>query len=696
MTDLQRITALYERLSRDDDLMGESNSITNQKKYLEDYARRNGFTNIRHFTDDGFSGVNFNRPGFQTLIKEIEAGRVETLIVKDMSRLGRNYLQVGFYTEILFPQKNIHFLAINNNIDSENPTDNDFTPFLNIMNEWYAKDTSNKIKAVVDARMKDGKRCSGSIPFGYNRLPSDKQTLVVDPVAAEVVRRIFQLANEGKSPRAIAGILTEDKVLIPSAYAKEYHPEQYNGSQFSDPFRWSVSTVRTILGRQEYLGHTILHKSVSINFKLHKRKSTSEEEQLFFPNTHEAIISKELWDSVQKHRKRSNHSAPWGSHSNKLSGYLYCADCGSRLTLQSHHRRGKNDHSIQYSYRCGKYSRRSDTCTVHSITADHAEAIILSCIQRCAKRVLKDENAFAEELRALWSKKQKEKPKLNQAELQRSQKRYDELTNLISSLYENLISGLLPERQYRLLMKQYDEDQAALEEKITALKAELSENRKNSTDIQRFIALIQKHKNPTELTEEMLFELIDKVVVHESEGVGNARTQKVDVYFNYVGLVDIGYTDEELAEIEKQKEQEASEKLRRQREREKLYRDRRKAKKIAENGGSVIIKKVCPHCGTEFVPASNRQIFCTKDCCYQERQVQKRAMREKERGDHFYRQRTCKVCGKSYWPTHSQQVYCTELCSKADHNKITLSAYHNKRKKEEEQCQNSSQTRETA
>ena len=267
-----KITALYERLSRDDDLAGESNSITNQKKYLEDYAQKNGFKNIRHFTDDGFSGVNFNRPGFQSLIKKVEAGNVETLIVKDMSRLGRNYLQVGFYTEVLFPQKNVRFRAINNSIDSNNASDNDFAPFLNIMNEWYAKDTSNKIKAVFDARMKDGKRCSGSIPYGYNRLPNDKQTLVVDPVASEVVKRIFLLANEGKSPRTIAELLTEEKVLIPAAYAKKYHPEQYNGTKFSNPYLWGTSSVRTILGRQEYLGHTVLRKSVSTNFQTSQEK----------------------------------------------------------------------------------------------------------------------------------------------------------------------------------------------------------------------------------------------------------------------------------------------------------------------------------------------------------------------------------------------------------------------------------------
>ena len=422
MPKTQKITALYERLSRDDDLAGESNSITNQKKYLEDYAKKNGFKNICHFTDDGFSGVNFNRPGFQSLIKEVEAGNVETLIVKDMSRLGRNYLQVGFYTEVLFPQKNVRFLAINNSIDSNNASDNDFAPFLNIMNEWYAKDTSNKIKAVFDARMKDGKRCSGSIPYGYNRLPNDKQTLVVDPVASEVVKRIFLLANEGKSPRTIAELLTEEKVLIPAAHAKKYHPEQYNGTKFSNPYLWGTSSVRTILGRQEYLGHTVLRKSVSTNFKLHKRKETDEDEQYVFQNTHEPIISQELWDSVQKRRCRVNRASAWGTHTNRLSGYLYCADCGRRLTLQTHY--SKKDGSTQYSYRCGGYASRVNGCTAHSISADNVEALILASVKRFSRFVLKDEETFALELQSLWKEKREEKPKQNQSELKRCQKRY--------------------------------------------------------------------------------------------------------------------------------------------------------------------------------------------------------------------------------------------------------------------------------
>ena len=692
MSRTSKITALYERLSRDDDLNGESNSITNQKQYLEDYARRNGFTNIRHFTDDGFSGVNFNRPSFQELIKEVEAGNVATIIVKDMSRLGRNYLQVGFYTEVLFPQKDVRFLAINNSIDSNNASDNDFAPFLNIMNEWYAKDTSNKIKAIFDARMKDGKRCSGSIPYGYNRLPSDKQTLVVDPVASEVVKHIFALANEGKSTRAIAEILTEEKILTPAAYAKEYHPEQYNGNKFTDPYLWAMSTIRNILDRQEYLGHTVLRKSVSTNFKLHKRKNTDKEEQYVFPNTHEPIISQELWDSVQKRRNRVNRASAWGTHSNRLSGYLYCADCGRRMTLQTHY--SKKDGSVQYSYRCGGYASRVNGCTGHSISADNVEALILSSVKRFSRFVLNDEQAFALELQSLWNEKQEEKPKHNQSELQRCQKRYDELSTLIRGLYENLMSGLLPERQYKQLMKQYDDEQAELETKMETMKTELAEEKVSSVDIKHFISLIRKCKNPTEISDTMFNELVDKIVVYEAEGVGKARTQKVDIYFNYVGQVDIAYTEEELAEIEVQKEQEEQQRLARQRKREKAYREKRKAQKIAENGGEIVKTKVCPHCNKEFVPTSNRQVFCSKECCYQARQDEKKADREAERGNHYYRQRECAVCGNSYWPTHSQQKYCSEECQKESHNKKSLEFYHHKREKEKLQCKDLSQTKE--
>ena len=354
-------------------------------------------------------------------------------------------------------------------------------------------------------------------------------------------------ANEGKSPRAIAELLTEEKVLIPAAHAKEYHPEQYNGTKFSDPYLWGMSTIRTILSRQEYLGHTVLRKSVSTNFKLHKRKNTDEDEQYVFYNTHEPIISQELWDSVQKRKKRANRTAAKGTHSNRLSGYLYCADCGRRMTLQTHY--SKKDRSVQYSYRCGGYASKVNSCSAHSISADNVEALILSAVKRLSRFVLNDEEAFAKELQALWNEKQTEKPKHNKSELHRFQKRYDELSKLIRGLYENLVSGLLPERQYKQLMKQYDDEQAELETKIEEMQQELTEEKTNTVDIKHFISLIRKCKEPTEISDLMFAELIDKIVVYEAEGVGKARTQKVDIYFNYVGQVDIAYTEEELAEI---------------------------------------------------------------------------------------------------------------------------------------------------
>lgn len=304
-----KITALYERLSRDDEQAGESNSIQNQKMYLEEYARQKGLRNIRHFSDDGYSGTNFNRPGFTALLEEIEAGRVETLVVKDLSRFGRNYLQVGYYTEVVFPKKGVRFIAINNSVDSANPTDNDLTPFLNIMNEWYAKDTSNKIKAVFKSRMQKGLRCSGSIPYGYKRTKDDKQQLYVDEPAAEVVRRIFRMACQGIGTTTIAEILTAEQVLIPSAYTAKTSPENCRNKDYADPYRWSATTVGYILDRQEYLGHTVLGKSICENFKTKQRRPATADELMIFPDTHEAIIDQDTWDIASRMRSKKKPRA---------------------------------------------------------------------------------------------------------------------------------------------------------------------------------------------------------------------------------------------------------------------------------------------------------------------------------------------------------------------------------------------------
>ncbi len=303
------------------------------------------------------------------------------------------------------------------------------------------------------------------------------------------------------------------------------------------------------------------------------------------------------------------------------------------MTLQTHY--SKKDRSVQYSYRCGGYASKVNSCSAHSISADNVEALILSAVKRLSRFVLNDEEAFAKELQALWNEKQTEKPKHNKSELHRFQKRYDELSKLIRGLYENLVSGLLPERQYKQLMKQYDDEQAELETKIEEMEKELTEEKVNAVDIKHFISLIRKCKEPTEISDLMFAELIDKIVVYEAEGVGKARTQKVDIYFNYVGQVDIAYTEEELAEIKAQEEQIEMERLAKQREREKAYREKRKAKKLAENGGEIVKTKICPHCQKEFVPTSNRQIFCSKDCCYQARQ-DKTGIQYELIGDYYY------------------------------------------------------------
>lgn len=529
-----KMTALYERLSRDDELQGESNSISNQKKYLEDYALQQGFRNIQHFTDDGYSGTNFNRPGFKSMIQQIEAGQVDTVIVKDMSRFGRNYLQVGFYTEIMFPDKGVRFIAVNNNVDSASPTDNDFTPFLNIMNEFYSRDTSNKIKAVFRARMRDGKRCSGSIPYGYTRSPDDKQTLIVDEEAANVVRRIFQMTCEGIGATEIADTLYAEKVLIPSAYNQKHHPENCRKNNYHDPYRWSNTVVHYILNRQEYLGHTVLGKSICENFKTKKRRAATPDELLIFPDTHEAIIDQQIWDTAQQMRKRSPKRLTNGKRTHRLSGLLFCADCGSRLSYSCPDESWSKPTAP--SFQCSHYRNMYDGCTSHYIKASALEQVILTAIQSLSKYVLENEAEFLESLHQSWENQQSQTLTSEKKELTTAQRRVEELDLLIKGLYESNMTGKLPNRQFQRLMTQYDEEQLALEQRICELKANLEDvpEKKHNTD--RFLALVRKYKDCTEITDNMLYAFIEKIVVHAPTGGRTAyRQQKLGIFFNFIG-----------------------------------------------------------------------------------------------------------------------------------------------------------------
>ena len=528
-----KITALYERLSRDDELQGESNNIINQKKYLEDYARQFDFRNIRHFTDDGYSGLNFNRPGFSAMMSEIDQGNVETVIVKDMSRFGRNYIEVGMYTEIQFPKKGVRFIAINNSVDSANPTSNDFTPFLNIMNEWYAKDTSNKIKSVFKARMKEGLRVSGSVPYGYYRKPGDKQTFYVDEEAAEVVRHIFDLTCRGMNANDVAKTLREEKVLIPSAYAEKYHNNARN-HDYRDPYLWSNTSVIYILDRMEYLGHTVLGKTICENFKTKKRRKAEPDELMIFPNTHEAIIDQATWDKAQKMRLRNPKKVANGTYSHRLSRLVFCADCGARMSYSSPEAK-KTDFDSDSSFQCSHYKSIYAECSSHFVKASVLEDAVLNAIRRVTAYVISDEDVFIEQLQAQWDSQQKQITEDEKRELAAAKKRVSELSDLIRGLYENNISGRIPNRQYERMMSQYDAEQLQLENRIAELQ-DLSDAAPQKTDHNRFVALVKQYKDMNVLTDDMLYELIDRIEVHMATGGRTRyRQQKIDIHFAFIG-----------------------------------------------------------------------------------------------------------------------------------------------------------------
>ena len=489
-----KITALYERLSRDDEQAGESNSIQNQKMYLEEYARQKGLRNIRHFSDDGYSGTNFNRPGFTALLEEIEAGHVETLVVKDLSRFGRNYLQVGYYTEVVFPKKGVRFIAINNSVDSANPTDNDLTPFLNIMNEWYAKDTSNKIKAVFKSRMQKGLRCSGSIPYGYKRTRDDKQQLYVDEPAAEVVRKVFRLACQGVGTTTIAEMLTADKILIPSAYAAKTSPENCRHKDLIDPYRWNATTVGYILDRQEYLGHTVLGKSICENFKTKQRRAATADELMIFPDTHEAIIDQDTWDIASKMRSKKKPRAANGTYTHRLSGLVYCADCGARMSYSSPEaKHSDKSYDSDSSFQCGNYRNKGAECVSHFVKTSVLEAAISQAIQTVSKYVLENEEEFIAQLKAVWNDNKAKHTDVGQQELEQAMKRMTELDTLIQNLYESSVKGTLPERQAQRMIQQYDEEQILLEKRVGELKSQIQLEEVKEAETGRFIALVKKY-----------------------------------------------------------------------------------------------------------------------------------------------------------------------------------------------------------
>ena len=556
----EKITALYERLSRDDfgkddDQQRESNSISNQKAMLEEFAARQGFTNIVHFTDDGISGTCFDRPGFLAMMKEVEAGNVEYLCIKDMSRMGRDYLKVGQIMEIL-RQRGVRLIAINDGVDSARG-DDDFTPFRNIMNEYYARDTSRKIRSTFQSKGKSGKHLTGTVIYGYLWNEARDQWLV-DPEAADVVKRIFAMTIDGYGPYQIASKLKEEKVLIPSAYLAQHGEGVNKNKTFKDVYGWGSSTICNILEKREYLGHTINFKTRK-HFKDKKSHYVPEDEWTIFENTHEPIIDQQTFDLVQKIRGNvRRYPDGWGEAA-PLTGLLYCADCGGKMYV---HRTNNGKRISQYT--CSQYSKVpvGKLCTTqHRINEDVVLSLVSEMLKAIAEYAKHDRAEFVRVVQEAQSSQQTAEVKKQRTRLATAKQRVSELEVLLCKIYEDNILGKLSDSRYATLDAQYEKEQSELTAEISVLEKAVKSYEKHEKDADRFIALIDKYENFDKLTIAMLNEFIEKILVHERDRKGSIQTtQEVEIYFNFVGRLvppafgEVELTPEELEEIRKREE----------------------------------------------------------------------------------------------------------------------------------------------
>ena len=551
----RKITALYERLSRDDDQQGESNSIANQKAQLESYAAQQGFPNPVHFTDDGISGTRFDRPGFMALMKEVEAGNVGYLCIKDMSRLGRDYLKVGQIMEIL-RQKGVRLIAVNDGVDSARG-DDDFTPFRNIMNEYYARDTSRKIRSTFQAKGKTGKHLTGTVIYGY-LWNETRDQWIVNKEAAEVVKRIYQMTIDGLGPYQIAKKLSEEQVLIPSAYLAQHGEGVNKNKTFKDIYGWGSSTVVEILKKREYLGHTVNFKTRK-HYKDKKSHYVSEDEWTVFENTHEAIIDQQTFDLVQKIRSNvRRYPNGWGETA-PLTGLLYCADCGGKMYV---HRTNNGKRISQYT--CSQYSKVpvGVLCkTQHRINESVVLELISELLKAIAEYASHDRAEFIRVVQEAQDSQQTAEVRKKKTRLATAKNRLKELEVLLCKIYEDNILGKLPDSRYATLDAQYGKEQSELTEEISSLEASLSAFEKNKKSAEIFISLIDKYQSFDNLTITMLNEFIDKILVHERDRKGSTQTtQEIEVYFNFVGRFvppafgEVELTPEELEELRKREE----------------------------------------------------------------------------------------------------------------------------------------------
>ena len=583
----EKITPLYERLSRDDELQGESNSISNQKQMLEDFARRNGLPNPTHFTDDGISGTRFDRPGFLAMMEEVEAGRVEAIVIKDMSRLGRDYLKVGQVMEVL-RQRGVRLIAINDGVDSLKG-DDDFTPFRNIMNEFYARDTSRKIRSVFKAKGMSGKHLTGTVIYGY-LWDEKREHWLVDEEAAEVVRRIFSLTLEGYGPYQIACKLSADRIEIPVVHLARFNEGVNRSKPVKDPYGWGSSTIVNILKKREYLGHTINFKTRK-HFKDKKSHYVSEDEWTIFENTHEAIIDKQTFDLTQKIRSNvRRYPNGWGEAA-PLTGLLYCADCGGKMYV---HRTNNGKRISQYT--CSNYTKVpcGTLCpTQHRINESAVLTLVSDTLRAIAEYSRNDRTEFIHTVQETQVAQQSADISKKRRHLATAQKRAGELEKLICKIYEDNALGKLPDTRYKALDAQYAKEQDALEIEIAELEKAVTGYEQSQKSAEKFIALIDKYENFDTLTNTMLNEFVEKILVHERARKGSQdTTQEIEIYFNFLGryippsLQPVPLTPEEQEELRKKEERKDrlhQNYLRRKASgAQKQYEDKIKAKKKAE------------------------------------------------------------------------------------------------------------------
>lgn len=589
----EKLTILYERLSHEDGRENESLSIENQKAYLEEYALRSGFKNLVHRTDDGWSGTRWDRPGFLQMTEDISRGSVGQILIKDMSRLGRDHLRVGLFLEQL-REMNVRLIAVAEGIDTAKGED-DFMPFRNILAEWHARDTSRKIRAIFGARTAAGNHVTGALPYGYLHDPKDRQKWIVDEEAAPVVKRIFRSVIAGKNIAKITEELTAERILTPNAHWKSIGERTSRGAHNADPYKWSSATVINILKKEEYMGWKVLNKTETENYKSKQRKPTPEN-RLVFKDAHPQIIDEETWNIVQRLRGTKRRVYKPDGEPNPLTGVLYCADCGAKM----YHKRGASgrpDHP-HHEYVCSGYRHYSKSCTCHYIRVEVVEQLILDAIRRASRYAIENEAAFIQRVREEAALQQEAAVRESRRKLTKGKRRREEISRLIKKLYESYAADKIPENHFSELLTGYDTEQKNLDAELERLQAEIDRYNTDSVRADRFLELVKRHTEFTELTPTLLNEFVEKVVVHEAVKIEGKRTMQVDIYLNFIGKFDL--PEQEAAQAatpekkrKKKLRREMSEEQReilRKRDKER-YARKTAAKKAAEEAARAEILK---------------------------------------------------------------------------------------------------------